>query len=216
MSAWRPARWTATMGSASSGSSIGAESSARTASGASPRRMPSVVDWRMSSDEIWSRSRVPDVTAMAPATRPVLTRKKTAAAARMAGTSAALNASWCGRTPAATSTAPAAAMASTYCAMLKALRDGRLRSMRSLRPDAAATAIAAAARPEDSSRAKVKVVDGATSPSPVPSLIGTSSPTMTAANRTHMPAGPSWMSADPWRTATETRSPSPDAMTAVT
>ena len=78
-------------------------------------------------------------------------------------------------------------MASTYCATLKALRDGRLRSMRSLSPEAAATAMAAAARPEDSSSAKVKVVDGATSPSPVPSLIGTSSPTMTAANRTHMP-----------------------------
>jgi hypothetical protein len=74
--------------------------------------------------------------------------------------------------------------------MLNALREGRLRSMMSLSPDAAATAIAAAARPEDSSSAKVKVVDGATSPSPVPSLIGTSSPTMTAANRTHMPNGP--------------------------
>ena len=101
MSAWRPARWTATIGSASSGSSIGAESSARTASGASPRRMPSVADWRMSSDEIWSRSRVPDVTAMAPATRPVLTRKKTAAAARMAGTSAARTPRDAGSTPAA-------------------------------------------------------------------------------------------------------------------
>jgi hypothetical protein len=75
-------------------------------------------------------------------------------------------------------------------------------SMRSLRPDAAVTAIAAAASPDESSSAKVKVVDGATSPSPVPSLIGTSSPTMTAANRTHMPAEPSRMSADPWRAAT--------------
>ena len=51
--------------------------------------MPSVADWRMSSEEIWSRRREPVVSAMAPATRPVLTTKKTAAAARMAGTSAA-------------------------------------------------------------------------------------------------------------------------------
>ena len=111
MSAWRPARWTAIMGRASSGSSTGAESSASTASGARPSRMPSVADWRMSSEEIWSRRRVPDVTAMAPATRPVLTTKKTSAAARMAGTSAALKCWWWGRTPAATRTPPAAAMA---------------------------------------------------------------------------------------------------------
>ena len=152
--------------------------------------MPSVADWRMSSEEIWSRRRVPDVIAMAPATRPVLTTKKTSAAARMAGTSEALKSWWWGRTPAATRTAPAAAMASTYCATLKALREGRLRSMTSLSAEAAATAMAAAARPEDSSSAKVKVVDGATSPSPVPSLIGTSSPTMTAPSSTHMPTEP--------------------------
>ena len=114
----------------------------------------------------------------------------------MAGTSAAVNSSWWGSTPAATSTPPAAAMASTYCATLKALREGRLRSMTSLSPEAAATAMAAAARPEESSSAKVKVVDGATSPSPVPSLIGTSSPTMTAPTRTHMPT-------EPWRTSSE-------------
>ena len=45
--------------------------------GPGPSRMPSVVDWRMSSEEIWSRRRVPVVSAMAPATRPVLTTKKT-------------------------------------------------------------------------------------------------------------------------------------------
>ena len=79
MSAWRPARWTAIMGSARSGSRTGAESSASTASGARPSRMPSVADWRMSSEEIWSRRREPVVSAMAPATRPVLTTKKTRA-----------------------------------------------------------------------------------------------------------------------------------------
>ena len=107
-------------------------------------------------------------------------------------------------------------MASTYCATLKALREGRLRSMRSLSPEAAATAMAAAARPVDSSSAKVKVVDGATSPSPVPSLIGTSSPTTTAPTSTHMPIEPWWTRSAPWRTATETSSPSPDVMTAAT
>ena len=92
--------------------------------------MPSVADWRMSSEEIWSRRRVPDVIAMAPATRPVLTTKKTSAAARMAGTSAALKSCVVGQDARGErGLPPAAAMASTYCATLKALREGRLRSM---------------------------------------------------------------------------------------
>ena len=71
-----------------------------------------MADWRMSSEEIWSRRRRPVVIAMAPATRPVLTTKKTPAAARIAGTSRALKSAWWGSTPAASSTPPAAAVAS--------------------------------------------------------------------------------------------------------
>ena len=133
MSAWRPARWTANIGSASSGSSIGAKSSERTASGARPRRMPSVADWLIRSRERLSRRRVSLTRETAVATRPVLTTKNTAPPSRIAGTSLGRRVSWWGRTLVRCSAAPAALSEMLYCATLKALRDGRLPSRRSER-----------------------------------------------------------------------------------
>ena len=90
-SACAPARWTASSGSASSGTRASEELTARTASGARPRRMASVTVWRMSSLENSSRIREPDVSAMTVDTIPVFTTKKTPPARSAATTSIASN-----------------------------------------------------------------------------------------------------------------------------
>ena len=75
---------------------------------------------------------------------------------------------------------PLAPMVSMYWPMLKAQWTRRFLWMRSARVLATAWVSAAAPMPPNSSRPNANVVDGTISPSPRPSLTGSTSPTMTA------------------------------------
>ena len=143
----------------------------------------SVADWRIRSPASESFSRVPLESDMATATAPVLMAKKTAPATSTPTSCIVPMSSLCGPPAISWCTSPAAMTASRYWETLKATNLGRRRWATSAATDPSPCATAAGIAPKVSRIAKVKVVEGATSPWPGPSRIGTSSPTSTAPTR---------------------------------
>ena len=213
-SACAPARWTASSGSASSGTIASDELTARTASGARPSRTPSFAVWRISSLENSSRMRDPDVSAMTVDTEPVLMTKYTPAARSAATSWPKPKSPSRGGSASSWKTTPLTPMVSMYWPMLKAQWTRRFLWMRSARVLATACVRAAAPMPPNSSRPNANVVDGTISPSPRPSLTGRTSPAMTATAK--MTTGSSkWRKRfGPSKSTRPARMPKPDAMIA--